>query len=132
VAAGEKRTILVIDDDEGMRDMVQDTLSARGYHVEVASSCQEGMSIFRRQRIDLAIVDIFMPDKDGLETLMEMRRNSSDARVLAISGGGGIGFEHGLVLAQKLGAKGTLPKPFTPEELRAKVAELLGRDPASE
>lgn len=111
--------------------MVQDTLTARGYRVEVASSCQEGMAIFRRQRIDLAIVDIFMPDKDGLETLMEMRRHSQEAKVLAMSGGGGIGFEHGLALAQKLGAKATLPKPFTPEELRAKVAELLGHDPSS-
>lgn len=131
VAAGDKKAILVVDDDEGIRDMIQDTLGQRGYHVEVAATPREGMSIFRRQRIDLAIVDIFMPERDGLEMLMEMRRHSADARVLAISGGGGIGFEHGLALAQRLGAKGTLAKPFTPDDLHKKVAELLEQGPSA-
>lgn len=120
-----KATVLVIDDEASVLDIIQDTLLRGGYEVEVATNCKEGMRIFRQRRIDLAIVDIFMPDIDGLETLMEMRRNTGEAKILAISGGGRLRLEEVLPLAEKLGAKGTLPKPFTPEELLEKVAEIL-------
>src|SRR5262245_27907106 len=83
------------------------------------------MRTARKKRLDVAIVDSFLPDKDGLETLMEMRRSSKEAKVLAISGGGNIGFGQALALAEKLGAKATMAKPFTPDELVAKVAQLF-------
>jgi DNA-binding response OmpR family regulator len=125
MATRQGRTILVVDDDEGMREMIQDTLLREGYSVELASNCQDGMRIFRQKRIDLAIVDIYMPDQDGLETLMEMRRNSGDAKVLAISGGGKVGLGQVLTMAESLGAKSSLAKPFTPEELLRKIDEVL-------
>ena len=125
VGSAGKTTILVIDDDEGMREMSQETLQGAGYEVDVAESCNEGMRIFRQKIIDLAIVDIFLPEKDGLEELMEMRRNSQAAKVLAISGGGNIGFGQALGLAEKLGATATLAKPFRPDELLEKVREIL-------
>ena len=125
MAGARKRRILVLDDDSGILEMIREALVRAGYEVELAGTCDDGMRIFRKKRIDLAIVDIFMPDKDGLETLMEMRRSSKDAKVLAISGGGNIGFGQALALAEKLGAKATMAKPFTPDELVAKVAQLF-------
>ena len=123
--AGRRKRILVVDDDVGIREMIQDALLDAGYDVELAASSDEAMKLYRRKGFDLAIVDIIMPDRDGLETLMEMRRNSGNAKVLAISGGGHIGSGPVLAMADKLGAKATLPKPFTPEELVARVGDLL-------
>lgn len=106
--------------------MIQDTLVREGHRVEVAANCDDAMRIFRQRRIDLAIIDIYMPDKDGIETLMEMRRNSPEAKALAISGGGKVGLDQVLTMAESLGARGSLSKPFTPEELLLKVNGILG------
>jgi len=127
---GRRRKILVVDDDDAMRGSIAEILSRAGFDVLAAPNGIEGLRHFRAHRIDLAIVDIFMPDKDGFETLMEMRRHALDAKVLAISGGGGLGTKEVLSMAEKLRAAATLSKPFTREQLLAAVAETLNPRPS--
>ena len=75
--------------------------------------------------IDLILTDIFMPEKDGLEVIMELRESHPNVKVIAISGGG-IQLQSNLLdLAEKLGAKSVLNKPCSPEELRTVVDEVL-------
>src|SRR5688572_1334913 len=127
---GRRRKILVVDDDDAMRGSIAEILSRAGFDVFTAPNGVEGLRHFRAHRIDLAIVDIFMPDKDGFETLMEMRRHALDAKVLAISGGGGLGTKEVLSMAEKLRAAATLSKPFTREQLLAAVTRTLDPRPS--
>ena len=127
---GATATILAIDDDEGIRDMIHDTLSPLGYRVEQATQAEEGFQIFRRKNVDLVILDVFMPGLDGLQALPKFRKIKPHSRILVISGGGTIRWKNVLTCAAKLDATGTLAKPFTPDELTRKVAEVLST-PAS-
>jgi two-component system, NtrC family, nitrogen regulation response regulator NtrX len=118
-------TILVIDDDQGIRDMIDDTLSPLGYRVEHATQAEDGLELFRQKNVDLVILDVFMPGIDGLQALPKLQRIKPDSRILVISGGGTIRWKNALTIAAKLQATGTLAKPFTPDELTRKVAEIL-------
>lgn len=120
------KTVLVVDDDPGMRDMIRDWLTPSGYNLLYADSGKEGTKIFRRQRVDLVLLDVFMPDQDGIEVLMELRRIAKSPKVVMMSGGGVMKLEQVLKLASKLGATETLPKPFTPIELTQTVHRLIG------
>jgi DNA-binding response OmpR family regulator len=111
--------------------MLQDTLVPAGFEVFVAKNGIEGLRVFRSNRIDLAIVDIFMPEKDGFETLMEMRRHAAEAKVIVISGGGGLKMTQVLTWADKLRASETLAKPFTPKEILDAVNRLLAAAPTA-
>ncbi len=62
-----------------------------GFDVVRAESSKEGIEIFRAEKVDLVIVDIWMPEKDGLETIMDIRRSFREARIIAITGGGRLG-----------------------------------------
>jgi DNA-binding response OmpR family regulator len=131
VGADRRRTILVVEDDPELRDMLQDTLVPAGFEVLSAKNGIEGIRLFRSHRIDLAIVDIFMPEKDGFETLMEMRRHAAEAKVIVISGGGGLKMAQVLIWADKLGAAETLAKPFSPKEIIEAVNRLLAIAPTA-
>src|SRR3954454_19068207 len=109
--------ILVIDDDESIRLILAKALEQAGYKVDVAVDGREGTQQFRTEHYDVVIVDIWMPEKDGLETLMEIRRNTPGAKVIAISGGGRLGIMSPLGWAKCLGAVAVLIKPFSSEEL---------------
>ena len=117
--------VLIIDDDPEIGRMIQETLSTVGYEVFVASGGQEGLDLARRQMLDLIICDILMPGKDGLETIMDLRRAHPSAMIMAISGGGAYHMTSALGWAERVGAQASMRKPFTPEELVAKVRELL-------
>jgi len=86
-----------------------------------------GISAFREQGADLIISDIIMPEKEGLETVMELRRDFPEVKIIAISGGGFVNPDEYLHLAAKLGAQLTLAKPFERDELLAAVEKLLGQ-----
>src|SRR5690349_1966101 len=111
--------ILVVDDDEAIRQTLAKTLERAGYEVVLAVDGREAIRLFRTTPVDVAIVDIWMPEKDGLETLMEMRRHSPDARVIAMSGGARLGITSPLEWARRFGAKAILTKPFSSDELLA-------------
>lgn len=117
--------ILVIEDDDAVRAMLKNTLEREGYDVKVATNGGEGQSIFRQYPAELIITDILMPEKEGIETIMELRRDFPDVKIMAISGGGMIASEEYLKIAKSAGALRTLPKPFRRDDLLKNIRELL-------
>lgn len=119
--------ILIVDDVAAIRRLLRRTLTSAGYDVQEASDGQVALEIYSGQPIDLVITDLVMPEKEGLETIMELRRRDAGVRILAISGGGsgGHGVDDYLKTARLLGAKRILAKPFSQEELLKAVADVL-------
>ncbi|MDO8422074.1 MAG: response regulator [Parvibaculum sp.] len=115
---------MIIDDEPLVRKTTRLVLEANGHSIVEASDGREGMQAFGLQKFDLVITDVLMPNQDGLETLDAIHSVDSSTKVLCISGGGRSGNREFLKIAEKLGADGVLPKPFSMEALIAKVAEL--------
>ncbi len=118
-------SLLVVDDDANIRQIMRLLLEAAGYHVHCAADGKEAMKFVEAQSFDLILTDILMPGSDGLELLSAMKKSRLTTRVVVMSGGGMIGVADYLKLANKLGAHGVLEKPFTSETLLATVANLL-------
>lgn len=122
--------ILVIDDEELVRLTIRSSLEPHGHEVIEAENGVVGLRLFAESDPDLVICDIIMPDKEGIETIAELRRDNPDLPILAISGGGRINKLSYLEIAGQLGANAILPKPFRPKAIIEKV-EALGRSRAS-
>ncbi|NTU68389.1 MAG: response regulator [Chlorobiaceae bacterium] len=110
--------ILVIEDEEDIRQMICEILENEGYETLQAANGSEGMEALQHSpEIGIIITDLIMPEKEGIETIAEIRKDFPRIRILAISGGG-IGMpENYLNLARALGANATLSKPFGRKEL---------------
>lgn len=117
--------ILVIDDDVMVRNNICKVLRHSGFEVIAAEDGGRGLASFRRDRPDLVITDIIMPEKEGIETIIEMRREHPDTKIIAVSGGGRIGNADFLSMATSLGAAAVIAKPFLPEELINQVKSCL-------
>ncbi len=117
--------ILIIDDDDQFRVMLRKLMERNGYEVVEASNGKEGIKIYRENPTDLIITDLIMPDKDGIETIQELKQNFPDVKIIAISGGGRLGPGDYLHMAQILGAQRTLTKPIELPELLKAIEELL-------
>jgi len=119
-------SVLIIDDDTEVRGMIYKMLNEEGYEVLEAANGEEGMQIIRSEsEIDLVITDIIMPDKEGIETIIEIKQDFSQIKILAISGGGKFGAQYCLNAAKTLGADLTLGKPFVKQELLDTVQVLF-------
>jgi len=121
--------ILVIDDDPQLRTLLSRYFGRRGYDVLEAADGSAGLAAFREQGADVIITDLIMPGKEGMETIMELRQEYPDAKIIAISGGGRVAPEGYLQLAKGIGATRVFSKPFELEQLKAAVDELLGQAP---
>lgn len=118
--------ILVIDDDEAVRWIIRRTMEAEGHVVSEAANGFDGLLRFAAAPADLVITDILMPEREGIETIIELRRGHPELPILAISGGSPITERDGLLAsADLLGATEVLPKPFELTQLRATVRALL-------
>ena len=117
--------ILVIDDDPVVRGMLAEMLRREGYDVDEAEDGRAGMKQFREHPTALVITDVLMPEQEGLETLMQLRRSGLPVKVIAISGGGRVGPDAYLNSARALGADAILAKPFGREELLELVTKVL-------
>lgn len=117
--------ILVIEDDNSFRNVLMQMLEKAGYEVIQAENGNQALSICEDFKPDLVLTDIIMPDKEGLETIQELLSICPDLKIIAMSGGGRFGPNSYLPLAQKLGAKKTLQKPFMREELLNAISEVL-------
>jgi len=105
--------ILVIDDDDAVRRMLTSALTGQGHEVVVASNGKEALAIQAEVAPDLVITDILMPETDGIEVILALRRSAPDLRVIAMSGGGRFQQKEVLDIAVPLGAVAALRKPFT-------------------
>ena len=118
--------ILIADDDADVRSVLARHLASAGYEVLEAADGRGCLDVIRTTGVDLVIVDIYMPDVDGIAVIAQAHRDFPHVRILAISGGGTVPRERTLEIAQRLGAQRTLTKPFDRDELMASVRELLG------
>lgn len=118
--------IMVVEDDKAVRELLREILKRAGHEVIAAGNGKEAIALYQDTPADLVITNILMPEKEGLETIQEMRRDDPDIKIIAISGGGQIGPADYLEIARRFGARRTFSKPFDRKELLAAVDELLG------
>lgn len=119
-------SVLVVDDQDQVRQLIRETLEQAGYEVEEARDGKEGLERYRTRSPDLVIMDILMPDQDGLEGIMTLRREFPSSRVIAMTGGSeAIGVGNVLNIAKMLGARRTLQKPFDLKVLLDTVASEM-------
>jgi len=119
-------SVLVVDDQDQVRQLIREALEQAGYEVEEARDGKEGLERYRARSADLVIMDILMPDQDGLEGIMRLRREFPNSRVIAMTGGSeAIGVVNFLDVAKMLGARRTLQKPFELKVLLDTVAEEM-------
>ena len=117
--------ILVIDDDDDFRKMLALTLTRAGYDVMEAPNGREGLKIYQSNRIDLVITDIFMPEKEGIETIIELKEFDRDSKIIAVSGGRDHEFVDILDFLEDFGVSKKFKKPFTTQELLTEIGVLL-------
>ena len=118
-------SILVIDDNAALREVLRIGLETAGHNVREMRNGREGVRAFRKEPCDLVITDIFMPDRDGLELIEALRRTHPQVKIIAMSGASGT-MDY-LPVAQSLGAARIIRKPFAVPTMLTVVAELLGR-----
>jgi len=116
-------TILLIDDEESVRTVFQMGLAQVGYRVLTAENGRHGLRLLEHQEVDLIVVDIFMPEMDGLELIPLLRKTRPACNIIAISGRSGQ-MDH-LDTAKYLGAHATLKKPLNLQELLHAVSSQL-------
>jgi CheY-like chemotaxis protein len=124
-------SILVVDDDAAIRAAMCRTLRLEGYLVDEAADGARALPLLETGTTDLLITDILMPNLDGLELISLVKQAHPELRILAMSGGGPFGHLDILNVASKLGADSTLTKPFSSEQLLAKVSVLVEAAPVA-
>lgn len=117
--------ILVVDDDAGTRDSLAILLTRAGYEVIQAHNGSEAVRLWGEVGGDLVITDLFMDQKDGIETILELRASNPGIRIIAMSGGGHEKRLEVLGEAKLLGAVLTIEKPFTQAQMMAMVDRAL-------
>ena len=123
-AMSKQGTILVVDDEEIMREILETLLTREGYEVKLASSGNEGLEMARALPFDAAIVDIMMPGLDGIATLDELKRIDEDLTVIIITAYASV---ESAISAMKAGAFDYITKPFKNEEVLVKVRSAMER-----
>ena len=125
--------VLVVDDHDDSRDLMAVILGSAGHQALVAADGDEAMALLKREQVDLALVDIFLPVKDGIEVIREIRRDYPSIKIVAVSAGWGPPTLPGreqycdlqvLKTARDVGAEGALPKPLSKDALLALVDGL--------
>lgn len=118
-------SVLVIDDDRESREVMAELLKQKGHVVFLAADGVEGLEIAHRKGVDVAVTDIVMPRRDGLETIQELRKDFPDMRIVAVSGGiEGHGQHNYLTVASALGADVVMSKPVDVPKFLNTVTEL--------
>jgi len=118
-------TIVVIDDDDGVRETVARMLKGASHEVHEAADGDTGLELCLEVKPSIVVTDILMPQKEGIETILALKRADPSIRIIAISGGGRIGSTDILTMARQLGADDVLEKPFRRAELLAAIDRLL-------
>lgn len=120
-------SVLIADDEDSISALVQICVTAEGHQAICVTGAREAKEAMARQKFDLVITDVLMPDGDGLDLITQLRKVQPAARVLAISGGGR--FMEGndcLKMARGLGANAVVMKPFNREQLLSGMEQAMG------
>ena len=117
--------VLIIDDDADLRELIHDSLERDGFEVASAENGTRGLEVQRAKPAHIVITDIFMPEKEGIETLVALRSEFPRAKIIVMSGGAGTTKTDYLSLARELGAAKSFRKPFELRALSAAVRELV-------
>jgi CheY-like chemotaxis protein len=117
--------ILIVDDDDAVRQAIRVVLGEATHEVTDTKSGRKALDLIEKDSYDLLILDLLMPETDGLEVIRAVRKNGGTVKILAISGGGNVSPDMYLKLAEKFGANSTLRKPFGKTDLLDAVAALL-------
>ena len=117
----------MVEDDSEILELMTSLLETAGHHVSYARNGNEGLSLYQVDEVDLVITDIMMPEKDGVETIRELKRRNDAVKIIAITGYRGR-FNR-LPAAEFLGAQETILKPFTKADLLYTVDKLLSINP---
>jgi DNA-binding response OmpR family regulator len=115
------KLVCVIDDDELVRAKVALDLKAMGFDTLEIEDSREVPEVLNRFPVDAVVVDIVMPDKDGVELIADIRKGWPHVRIVAVSGGGRVGPELYLKIARHMGADACLPKPVVPDSLKQAI-----------
>ena len=123
-----KKNVLVIEDEESIREYMCYILQKNGYHVDDAKNGTEGLEHFTRGKVDLVITDMVMPDKDGGEIMQTIRKVDPAVAVIAVSGA--MSFTELVAEAGRDGADEVIQKPFTENEFLKTIRRCLKKSPA--
>jgi CheY-like chemotaxis protein len=118
------RRILVIDDEKDIRNLLRDLFQSEGYEVVEAENGEDGLRIFQSTSVDLVMTDILMPEKEGLSTIMDLKKSNPALKIIAMSGGALKSGQY-LGFARKFGADRVLEKPFHIQTVLQAVTDLL-------
>lgn len=121
-----RTAVLLIDDDPLVRETLTNLLDQAGFSVLAADDGETGLRLYDKHEPAVVVTDILMPHKEGIETIMELRRRKPVPAIVAISGGDRTGNVDYLAMAQRLGADHVLQKPFRISQLVEAINGLLG------
>ncbi len=116
--------ILLIDDDEPFRNVLKVSLQQMGHDVIEAKDGCEGVALYAGGEFDVVVTDLIMPDKEGIETIMDLRKLNPAVKIIAMSGGGRVTSVDYLQIARQVGAKRILAKPFLYEDIKVAIEQL--------
>jgi DNA-binding response OmpR family regulator len=117
----------VVDDDPQISDLLRDALTGEGHECTCAPNGNLAFKAIQESPFDLVVMDLIMPEAEGIETIMKIRKDGHHTPILAISGGIPMVPTNFLLAAGRLGADRTLAKPFELAEFMRVVEELLGK-----
>ena len=120
-----KHTVLIVDDEKEICDLLQDFLTQEGYQVSTATNGMEAISLGTQNRFDLALLDIKMPGMDGIEAFCELKKVKKDMEVIILTGYGTLKTAKE---AMRLGAHDYLTKPFDLRLVKDVIREALERN----
>lgn len=116
--------VLVVDDNDDFRSLLRMALEREGFAVRTAANGQDALALLHGRQADVMVTDIFMPGKEGIETISEVRKRFPGMRIVAMSGRPSATDFDPLSIAAELGAAKTLKKPFDIDELIDAVRRL--------
>jgi len=124
--------VLLVEDDRPLREVLAHVVQADGFAVAQAEDAQSALELLKRLRPDVMLLDIILPDKDGLEVIMEVQKARYGTRIIAMSAGGRTRAGEFFDLVKKLGVDGVLRKPFPNADLLRMLRSVLGSDPVGD
>ena len=125
IQSGKDIKLLIIDDDSKITNLLNDYLSELGYDVSVAYDGAQAATLYNTQAFDLALIDIFMPEKDGLEVISELKKKCPETKAITMSGM--LTTDTYLNLSKKLGSDASIAKPFDLIEISSLIENTLQR-----